>query len=222
MSRVKRKKAARVNRVVPLQYETVEAIANGMSPKFRAIIWTGYYTAMRPSEVLGLSIRQVDFEKGRLLVDQQISRSKSELTKKTLKTKKSYREIALSSDLSEILKDHIDKFGLGPEGLIFQNRDGKEMRYKNACNLFREHARPHGVPKGTNLHVLRHTCVSVLIGEGAQPKEIQELCGHESIMETMDTYGHLFESNSASLAEKMDAAARKARSKKKNDMVLVS
>jgi hypothetical protein len=33
---------------------------------------------------------------------------------------------------------------------------------------------------------------------------------------------HLFESNSASLAEKMDAAARKARSKKKNDMVLVS
>lgn len=41
-------------------------------------------------------------------------------------------------------------------------------------------------------------------------------------METMDTYGHLFESNSTSLAEKMDAAAREARSKKKNDMVIVS
>ena len=38
----------------------------------------------------------------------------------------------------------------------------------------------------------------------------------------MDTYGHLFESNSASLAEKMDAAAKKARSKKKKEMVLVS
>lgn len=222
MARVKRKKASRVNRVVPLEYETVEAIANSMSPKFRAIVWTGYYTAMRPSELLGLSLRQVDFEKGRILVDQQISRNLSEITKPTLKTKKSYREIALSSDLSEILKSHINKFGLGPQGLIFQNRDGKEMRYKNACNLFREHARPHGVPKGTNLHILRHTCVSVLIGEGAQPKEIQELCGHESIMETMDTYGHLFESNSASLAEKMDEAARKARSKKSKEMVLVS
>ena len=222
MTRVKRKKASRVNKVVPLDYEIVEAIANSMSPKFRAIVWTGYYTAMRPSEVLGLSLRQVDFDNGRILVDQQISRKTTELTKKTLKTKKSYREIALSKDLSEILKAHVKEFGLGPEGLIFQNRDGKEMRYKNACNLFREHARPHGVPKGTNLHVLRHTCVSVLIGEGAQQKEIQELCGHESIMETMDTYGHLFESNSASLAEKMDEAARKARSKKNKEMVLVS
>lgn len=222
MSRVKRKKASHLNRVVPLEYETVEAIANSMSPKFRAIVWTGYYTAMRPSEVLRLSLRQLDFEKGRLLVDQQISRNASEITKKTLKTKKSYREIALSSDLSEILKKHIEQFGLGPEDLVFQNRDGKEMRYKNACNLFREYARPLGVPKGTNLHVLRHTCVSVLIGEGAQPKEIQELCGHESIMETMDTYGHLFESNSASLAEKMDAEAKKARSKKKKDIVLAS
>ncbi len=41
-------------------------------------------------------------------------------------------------------------------------------------------------------------------------------------METMDTYGHLFESNSASLADKMDAAARKARAKKKESIGLVS
>lgn len=222
MAKVKRKKAPRINKVVPLTYEVVEAIANSMSGKFRAIVWTGYYTAMRPSEILGLSLRQIDFENARILIDQQISRDPSEIVKKTMKTKKSRRDIALPQTLSAILKEHIELHGLGPEGLLFQNRDGKEMRYKNACNLFRKHARPFGLPKGTNLHVLRHTCVSVLISEGASPKEIQELCGHESIMETMDTYGHLFESNSASLAEKMDAAARRARSKKKNDMVLVS
>ena len=56
MSRVKRKKAQRVNRVIPLEYDVVEAIANSMSAKFRAIVWTGYYTAMRPSEILGLSL----------------------------------------------------------------------------------------------------------------------------------------------------------------------
>ena len=38
----------------------------------------------------------------------------------------------------------------------------------------------------------------------------------------MDTYGHLFESNSASLAEKIDDAARKARSEKNKEMVLVT
>ena len=41
-------------------------------------------------------------------------------------------------------------------------------------------------------------------------------------METMDTYGHLFESNYASLAEKIDDAARKARSEKNKEMVLVT
>jgi len=222
MSRVKRKKAQRVNRVIPLEYDVVEAIANSMSAKFRAIVWTGYYTAMRPSEILGLSLRQIDFDNARILIDQQISRNPNEFVKKTMKTKKSRREIALSGDLSIILREHIQQFGLGPEGLIFQNRDGKEMRYKNAGTLFRKHARKFGVPKGTNLHVLRHTCVSMLIAEGAQQKEIQELCGHESILETMDTYGHLFESNSASLAEKMDAAAHRARSKKREEIVLVS
>jgi len=222
MSRVKRKKAVRVNRVVPLEYEVVEGIANSMSSKFRAMVWIGYFTAMRPSEILGLSFNQIDFENRRILVDQQISRKPDEIVKKKLKTKKSYREIALSDELKLILLDHIDKFGLGPQGLILQNRDGKELRYKNAATLFRKHARPFGVPRGTGLHILRHTCVSVLISEGAQPKEIQELCGHESIMETMDTYGHLFESNSASLADKMDAAARKARAKKKESIGLVS
>jgi integrase len=222
MSRVKRKKAIRVNKVIPLEYEVVEAIANSMSPKFRAIVWTGYYTAMRPSEILGLSIRQIDFENGRILIDQQISRNPNEITKKTLKTRKSFREIGLPQELKAVLEEHIHQFGLGPEGLIFQNRDGKEMRYKNACNLFREHSRKFGVPRGTNLHVLRHTCVSTLIREGAQQKEIQELCGHESIMETMDTYGHLFPSKAGSLAAKMDQAARKARSEKKQEMVLVS
>ena len=151
-----------------------------------------------------------------------MSRNPAEITKKTLKTKKSRREIAMPQELSVILKEHIKEFGLGPNGLIFQNRDGKEMRYKNASNLFRKHARPLGVPKGTNLHLLRHTCVSVLIGEGESPKEIQELCGHESIVETMDTYGHLFESDSASLAEKIGAEVRKARSAKKSVIVLVS
>ena len=45
---------------------------------------------------------------------------------------------------------------------------------------------------GEGLHQLRHTCVSVLIAEGANPKEIQDWVGHASIEETMDTYGHLF------------------------------
>ena len=31
-----------------------------------------------------------------------------------------------------------------------------------------------------------------MIKAGGQPKEMQERCGHATIKETMDTYGHLF------------------------------
>jgi integrase len=54
--------------------------------------------------------------------------------------------------------------------------------------------------KYTGLHCLRHFYASWLInrpakgGLGLPPKEVQERLGHASITLTMDTYGHLFES----------------------------
>ena len=72
---------------------------------------------------------------------------------------------------------------------------------------FRRAARLHGVPVGVGLHVLRHTCVSNLIKGGRREKEIQEWVGHDSIVETMDTYGHLFPDSMLDLADKLDAYA---------------
>ena len=42
------------------------------------------------------------------------------------------------------------------------------------------------------LHALRHTCASLWIEQGFNPKRIQVLMGHSSIQVTYDTYGHLF------------------------------
>lgn len=67
-------------------------------------------------------------------------------------------------------------------------------------------ARPLGVPTGTGLHVFRHTCVSNLIRMGAQPKQIQIFVGHNSIEETMNTYGHLFEDDMEKLGSKLEEA----------------
>ena len=44
-----------------------------------------------------------------------------------------------------------------------------------------------------------------LIAQGAHPKEIQALLGHSTIVQTMDTYGHLFDDSRRELAAKMDA-----------------
>jgi integrase len=39
---------------------------------------------------------------------------------------------------------------------------------------------------------LRHTCVTLLLAQGAHLKAIQVHLGHSSIQVTMDRYGHLF------------------------------
>ena len=48
------------------------------------------------------------------------------------------------------------------------------------------------LPKGARYHDLRHFCASTLIAAGLHPKAIQARLGHATIVETMDTYGHLF------------------------------
>lgn len=67
------------------------------------------------------------------------------------------------------------------------------------------------LPEGLRFHDLRHTCASILIAQGAHPKEIQARLGHASIMTTMDQYGHLFPSLGAQLDANLERVHRVAR-----------
>ena len=51
-------------------------------------------------------------------------------------------------------------------------------------------------------HDMRHTCVSLLLAEGAPPHVVQQIVGHSAIDVTMTIYAH------ASLAEKRTALQR--------------
>ena len=48
---------------------------------------------------------------------------------------------------------------------------------------------------GLRVHDLRHTCASVWLGAGADPKVVQRILGHASAAMTMDLYGHLIDQN---------------------------
>jgi hypothetical protein len=45
------------------------------------------------------------------------------------------------------------------------------------------------------VHDLRHTCASLWLGAGADPKVVQRILGHASATMTMDLYGHLIDTN---------------------------
>lgn len=67
------------------------------------------------------------------------------------------------------------------------------------------------LPLRVTPHSLRHTYVSLMIAAGAHPKTIQALVGHASIVETMDTYGHLFPDQAETTRAAIGAAFGAAR-----------
>ena len=205
MQKIRRKKPKQVKKVVPLSLDTIQKLSDGFAPRWQILIWIGFYTGLRPSEILGLTWDRLNFENSTIKVDRQMSRFSDQVFEKHLKTAKTYRTIPFPVGLQDLIINHVNRFGLGPEGLLLQNRSGNIWRYKDACAMFREVARPLGLEKGEGLHQLRHTFVSVLIQLNVNPKQIQEWLGHESFLETMDRYGHLMPTSLNQASQLLDS-----------------
>ncbi|MEW6308584.1 MAG: site-specific integrase [Bacillota bacterium] len=60
-----------------------------------------------------------------------------------------------------------------------------------------------GLP-GVRFHDLRHTCATLLLGQSAHPKLVQEQLGHSQISVTLDIYSHVTAPMMKDLAAKMD------------------
>jgi integrase len=202
--RIPRRKPKRLHDVVVLSEEMTKELVASLQPKYHALVFLGITTAMRPSELLGLTWDRLDFEQGTITVDLQLSRKNGEIFASELKTDNAYRTLDLSPELQDTLREHRRTFGLGPEGLLFTGRFGQIFRYKAAQEMFRRRFKTMPLPPRTGMHVLRHTAVSHHIYNGANPLEIQALCGHGSLKETLDTYGHLFPKTQETIGSSMD------------------
>ncbi len=60
-----------------------------------------------------------------------------------------------------------------------------------------------GLPN-IRFHDLRHTCVTLLLGNGVHAKFVQELLGHATISITPDTYSHVLHGMGDAAAGAMD------------------
>jgi len=203
MDRSRFKKKIVKHKVNVLEFDQIVKIAIGVPEHLESMVWLGYYTGMRPSELLGLTWDRINFDDKTVTIDRQIHHFSSEVFDYELKSQAAYREIILHELLEEKLLEHRKKYGLGPQQLLFKNRDGNVLRYKAALHAFKNAARPIGIPVGKGMHILRHSCVSAMIAAGVDKKDIQVWVGHASFQETMDTYGHLFADSQKIAADKM-------------------
>lgn len=60
-----------------------------------------------------------------------------------------------------------------------------------------------GLPP-VGMHALRHSAAARMISAGASPKAVQSIMGHRSAAFTLTVYGHLFDEDLDSLAQRLD------------------
>ncbi|WP_026886694.1 site-specific integrase [Clostridium beijerinckii] len=182
------------------------------------------FTGLRIGELCGLRWCDVDLDNGYFIIRNQAIIDKTTKTlflSDKLKTKTSYRKIALPKILVNYLKSindnalDTDFVVLSREGLMCNPRNlsmnfTKEIsRYKLSLADYKKSKNKMDnymqLPQ-LSFHGLRHTHATLLIFKGENIKVVSERLGHKSITETLDTYTHVMEdmkNNTADLLNDM-------------------
>lgn len=172
-------------------------------------------TGLRPSEYLGLQWKDIDLEKGVLMVQRSLVwRSKGQGWYFTEpKTLRSRRNIPLPSLLARSLveykrKQAEERLKMGPKyqnnDLVFATSEGTPFMPRNVIRYFKEALKRAGLPITMRLYDLRHSCATLLLAANENPKVVAERLGHASITLTLDTYSHVLPSMQKAASEKLE------------------
>lgn len=175
------------------------------------------FAGLREGECLGLSWKQVDFQKGRITISQQLQQSKTGgckyyIASSTKSGKARVIEpppIAFEYLRAEKARQAENQLKAGPawsnpDDLVFTNEMGRHYViltfYKNfkkiAASIGRPDARPHD---------LRHTAATVAIASGADIKSVQDMLGHATASFTLNVYAHTSERMMKDTAARMQS-----------------
>jgi integrase len=176
-------------------------------------------TGARRGEALALRWKDLDLEKGKVLIERSLEQTKAGLRVKSPKTRKGRRNISISASLVAELRAHRArqqelrfKLGMGrvpDDGLVFALSDGSARSPHWLTQKFALAMAELGIE--CSLHSLRHCHVSQLIAAGMDVLTISRRIGHASPEITLRVYGHWFGNTDAKAAEIMEAAFAKLR-----------
>ncbi len=168
-------------------------------------------TGLRPGEALGLKWCDVDFEAGRLHIQRSLVPGKGLQEPKTPRAR---RVVPLPASMTQSLRGHRkrqleERLQAGADwqeqDLVFPGTEGQPLLHRN---VVRRHFKPllekAGLPDTTRLYDLRHSCATLLLSAGENPKIVSERLGHASVTLTLDTYSHVLPDMQESAAAKLE------------------
>ena len=168
-------------------------------------IYILFYTGLRVSEFVGLTINDIEFDKERIKVDHQLQRTRNmEYEILTPKTEKGERYVPMQKDVADCFRriiqnrkhPKIEPMIDGYSGFLFLDKNDMPMvalhwekyfqHIREKYNSIYKLQMPCITP-----HVCRHTFCSNMAKSGMNPKTLQYIMGHSDIGVTLNTYTHL-------------------------------
>lgn len=180
-------KSPKIEKKLP-KYLTIEEINklldidlyNPLDYRNKAMLELLYATGMRISELLNLTISNIDLNDDEVKVMGKGSKERiipiSDITKK-------YLELYINTYRGLILKNNISDY-------LFVNYNGNKMSRQGFFKILKQLVSECGIEKEISPHVLRHSFATHLLNNGADLRIIQELLGHENIS-TTEIYSHV-------------------------------
>ncbi len=145
----------------------------------KAIIETLYSTGARVSELVGISMGDMDLQEG-------IVRLFGKGRKERIAVLGKYAQSAIGEYLG--FREKIVQPG---EEALFINKFGKRLSARSVENIVRIRLIQAGLYKsGLSVHSLRHSFATHLLNRGADLRTVQEMLGHKNIS-TTQIYTHL-------------------------------
>ena len=182
------------------------------APVFTFLLATG----CRPGEAFGLKWSNVDWQAGTITIVRSLywrpKRQGWELTEP--KTTASRRTIPLGKAMMKTLGDWKrrqaeERLKAGSEwqnhDFVFTKLTGAPLDLETLRDRFKVVTKRAGL-SGLRLYDLRHTCASILMAEGQNPKVVSERLGHANIALTLGTYSHISKGMQEEASQKLENA----------------
>ena len=124
---------------------------------------------------------------------------KVDFERKTIQLKIAKGEHQRTIFLHEKLIEHLNKFKVHREGLIFESNRGKKYSKGTIQKIVKNSVKKAKINKRVSPHTLRHSFATHLLEAGADIRYIQKLLGHKNL-QTTQIYTHVANKDIKNLA----------------------
>jgi integrase/recombinase XerC/integrase/recombinase XerD len=131
-----------------------------------------FSTGIRIGELVALNVSDVDLEKRQIQITGRATRG---------------RAVSIPSDVMvTTLMQYLELRGERSveTQALFVGRSGTRLTIYSIENIFKKHVRLAEIKRHITPHSLRHTMAAILVSNGTDIREVQEILGHASILST--------------------------------------